>query len=512
MKRILAAMLAVLLLSGCGANADYVPTGDGVSWDEDYTGPVNTRPQEETVQELTMVYYPNITMNPILCTDFTNRALISLLYQGLFVVDRDYQVQPMLCGKYSMSEDMRTYVFYVDEKATFSDGTAVRGQDVLATLLAAKESKYYGGRFLHVTSMELTADGGVQIKLKTACENLPILLDIPIIKESQLQSDYPLGSGPYVLDTAGSEWILRRRANWWCKAEDMAITAGAIGLVKAESNIQIRDNFQFFDVNFVCADPCSDRYADYRCDFELWDCETGVFTYIAFSEDSEVFASADVRAAVTHAVDRDMLSENLYRGFGRGASLPASPLSPYYNQSLAQRYAYEPSRFTQTLIDFGLDGREVIFLVNSDDSLRVRAARTVAEMLTECGLKVVMKEVSGNAYLYALRAREFDLYMGQTKLSANMDLSAFFSSNGALSYGGVDDVAAYALCQQALENHGNYFTLHQTVMDNGLLCPVLFCSQAVYASRGTVTNLTPARDNVCYYSIDKTMEGAYLRS
>ncbi len=72
-------------------------------------------------------------------------------------------------------------------------------------------------------------------------------------------------------------------------------------------------------------------------------------------------------------------------------------------------------------------------------------------------------------------------------------------------------MTAYNLCQQALENHGNYYTLHQTVMDNGLLCPVLFRSYAVYATRGLVTDLTPARDNIFYYQLDKTMEDALLK-
>ena len=512
MKRLLAALLALaLLLSGCGAKNEYVPTGDGLSYDEDYTGPMNTRPVEQTDQVVNMPYYAQVTMNPIQCTDYTNRALMTLIYQSLFVVDRHYQVQPMLCSRYSMAQDMRSYTFYVDEKATFSDGTNVRASDVVASLLAAKESKYYGGRFLHMTAIELSEDGGVQIKLDTACENLPILLDIPIIKESQLEAERPLGSGPYVLDTSSGEWVLRRRSNWWCKAVGMAVTAQTIGLRKAESNTQIRDDFQFADLNLVCADPCSDRYADYRCDFELWDCETGVFTYIAFCDLSTVFGSVEMRAALTYGLDRETMADDIYRGFGMGASLPASPLSPYYSQSLASQYAYDPERFAQVVKEQGMEGSEVIFLVNSDDSMRVRAARAVRDMLELGGLKVTMKEVSGSAYSYAFTAKEYDLYLGQTKLSANMDLSAFFAANGALSKGGVSNVGAYALCQQALENHGNYYTLHQTVMDDGLLCPVLFCTQAIYASRGNVTNLTPSRDNLCYYSIGKTMEKAFIR-
>lgn len=510
MKRIFALFLILLLLAGCSKQGDYTPTGDALSWDEDYTGPVNTRPIEQTEQELTMPYYADVTMNPLKCTDYTNRAFVSFLYQGLFVVDREYNVEPMLCGKYSMTEDMKSYTFYVDGAATFSDGSSVRAADVAATLLAAKESTYYGGRFLHITAVELSEDGGVTVKLDTACENLPILMDIPIIKESQLESDHPLGSGPYVLDTSGTEWLLRRRTNWWCKSE-MAVSANTIVMAKAESNIQIRDDFQFADVNLVCADPCSDRYADYRCDYELWDCESGVFTYIAFSDFSTVFDTPQIRAALTYAVDRDMLAENYYRGFGRSATLPASPLSPYYNKGLAEQYTYAPEKFQQVLTETGKEGSTVIFLVNSDDSLRVRAARVVADQLTQCGLVVTMKEVSGSAYTNALKNREFDLYMGKTKLSANMDLSAFFHTRGALSYGGVNDVEAYTLCLQALENHGNYYTLHQYVMDNGLLCPVLFCSQAVYAARGAITGLSPARDNICFYSIGKTMEKAFIR-
>jgi len=41
------------------------------------------------------------------------------------------------------------------------------------------------------------------------------------------------------------------------------------------------------------------------------------------------------------------------------------------------------------------------------------------------------------------------------------------------------------------------------VMDQGLLCPVLFCNYAVYTNRGVFENLSPARDNVFCYSIGK---------
>ena len=152
--------------------------------------------------------------------------------------------------------------------------------------------------------------------------------------------------------------------------------------------------------------------------------------------------------------------------------------------------------------------KTVVLLVNSDDSMRVRVARDIRDMLEDCGLAVEMKELSTSAYTRALRNKEYDLYLGQTKLSANMDLSPFFAANGAMSYGTINDVALYTLCLESLANYGNYYSLHQRVMEDGRLVPILFRSYAVYATRGLLTGLSPARDSVFYYSLGKTMEHA----
>ena len=515
MKRTVALLLSFIMVlglcSGCGRDdTPYVPTGDGLTWDQDYTGPTVTAAGEEEEQVLTLTYYPDRSMNPLLCTDFTNRALFSLLYQSLFTVDRNYNIEPQLCSSYKVSQDMKTYTFYL-ENATFTDGSALTAQDVAATLQAAKDSDIYSGRFSHVTGITPSEDGGVTVTLDTAYENLPLLLDIPILKQDQLEMDQPLGTGPYYMDTTAQIPLLRRNSAWWCSAE-MLITAPAITLTIAEDAADIRDAFEFENLSLVCADPGSDRYADYRCDYELWDCENNIFVYLGCNMDSAVFSVPEVRAALTYAIDRETLAADYYRGFARAASLPASPLSPYYSQVLASKYAYDGgSAFTQAVADAGLTGSTVMLLVNSDDSLRVRVARAIGDMLTAAGLTVQMQELSTKGYTQALQVRNYDLYLGQTKLSANMDLSAFFSSRGALKYGNLSDVGMYTLCTESLANHGNYYTLHKSIMDDGRLCPILFRSYAVYATRGLLTGLTPARDNVFYYSLGKTMENALIQ-
>ena len=502
----MACITVLSLLSGCQTEESaYIPTGSGLTMDDELVGA--TQPQESE-QSLTLTYYPDRTINPLLSTDFTNRTIFSLLYQSLFAVDRSYGVEPQLCQSYRVSQDMKTYTFYIAD-ATFADGSRLTVEDVASSLISARESTYYGGRFTYISDITISEDGGVTVSTSVPMENLPLLLDIPIIKATQLQENAPLGTGPYYLDTSAQTPVLRRNTLWWCGA-DMVVTAPAITLLKATSISDIRDDFEFNGLDLVCADPGSDRYADYRCDYELWDCETGIFLYLACNMESPVFSDPDIRAALTYAIDRDTLAADYYRGFARAASLPISPQSPYYSATLAARYAYDPEKFAQTVASHSAAKKEIVLLVNADDSLRLRVARAIAESLNSAGMKVVMSELGTKDYQNALKKKSFDLYLGQTKLSPNMDLSVFFSSKGALKYGGISDPATATLCTEALANHGNYFTLHKKVMDEGLLCPILFRSYAIYATRGLVTGLTPSRDNVFYYSLGRSMEKALL--
>lgn len=512
MKRLVAWVLCLcMLLCGCSKSTDdpYTPTGNGLEYGPGETGPATPPPQEEVAASFSLPYYKDKSLNPYTCNDFTNRVLFSLLYQSLFSIDSSYTVRPQLCKTYSVSQDMKTYTFTL-EKATFSDGKTITAADVVASLNAAKEGDYFKGRFFHIT--EILAEGeAVIIKLNVPFEDLPTLLDIPIVPASQVAAEKPIGSGPYTFHTAAVGDSLRKRANWWCSAK-LPINADTISLYAAADATDIRDQFEFFDLTVSCADPGSDRYVDYRCDYELWDAENGIFLYLATSANSEVFQNISVRSALTHAIDRAGIVKEFYRGFASPATLPASPRSPYYSQILAERYTYDADKFSQAVMTAGFMDKPVTLLVNRDDSLRLRVARSIEKMLEAGGLNVTIKDLSGNSYLSALKKREYDLYLGQTRLSPNMDLSSFFHTYGDLSWGGVNDVGTYNLCLQALENYGNYFTLHKQVMDQGLLCPILFRNYAIFTDRGVLPDLTPARDNLFYYSTGKTLSDAKLKS
>ena len=155
---ILVAVLTVSLLGGCVVENEeaYVPTGNALVMEGQDPNSVNPTVETER-QEFSLAYYPDRSLNPLICNDYTNRVLLSLIYQGLFAVDGNYKAHPMLCESYRVSPNSKTWTFYLHSGVTFSDGTWLKPEDVLASYEAARESKYYGGRFAHISSIEIAA-------------------------------------------------------------------------------------------------------------------------------------------------------------------------------------------------------------------------------------------------------------------------------------------------------------------------------------------------------------------
>lgn len=144
-------------------------------------------------------------------------------------------------------------------------------------------------------------------------------------------------------------------------------------------------------------------------------------------------------------------------------------------------------------------------LVNSDDSARVNIARSIAATLTDLGLPCSTLEYGAAAYKTCLQNSNFDIYLGLTRLSPTMDLTDFFRPWGEMGWGGLANDHLYDLTLKSLENSGTYSSLYKLLADDGRIIPLMFGHYNVYAQRGLIPDLNPARDNVFYYSLGKNM-------
>lgn len=489
MKRLLAlCLLLALLLCACSA------AGQPTQATEQPTEETTAAPTETAAAPKTfgLSYLPEHGFNPYTCTATVNRAAFSLLYESLFVVSPHFRAEPLLCESFTASEDGKTYRYTLVSGVSFSDGTPLTAQDAAASLRAAQQSALYSGRLAHMLSVTADDDRTLTVTLDTAYENFSLMLDVPIVSAATVQSSTPLGTGPYYLDGE----VLRRSSRWW-QTQAPAVTAETIELQAAKTPNDIRDNFEFGSTDLVYCDPNSPAAVGYRCDYEAWEAPAPILHYVGFNLYSGWFTNVALRRAFTYGVDREAMTSAVYNGFAQAATLPCSPASDLYDAQLAAQYAYSATAFQAAIHNAGVPTSETdcpVLLVCSDDPARVRAAEYLSSSMQENGFFLKVRSLGREAYVAALQAGNYDAYLGEVRLTANFDLSEFFRTGGALSYGAVADASLAGLC--TLGNSGSYADLCARLLDTVPFCPIVFKSYEVCVSRGAIASISPGVDCV----------------
>lgn len=525
------------IISGSDAASDDTPASSGES--------TQVAPVTETSNTLSgygLAYQAEYGLDPYDCMSLNNRVLLSFLYEPLFAVTRDFEVQPVLAEGYDVSGDGMTTTVYLRRGVTFHDGSAFTARDAVWSIEQARGSDYYGSRFYALSNVTASDDYTLVLTTSIAYECLPLLLDVPITRDTSADvtsdapssddsasddsdsdnltsddsavpeensapgsavSDVPIGTGPYRWASAAR---LERFSAWW---QDTAPLADfpSITLYDADTAAEIRDHFEYKDVNLVLTDPNSSAYVSFHNDYELWNGTTTVMQYIGYNLTGNVFSNYGLRSAITYAIDRDTLVGELTGGFASAASLPCTPDASFYDARQANSYSYSPSRYYEQLESASvrdMDGDGVLdlyvtslgyavpvrgtMIVCSSSYQRVQTATAIVAALNELGFDLTLKTLDYDEFSQALLYGNFDLYYGEVRLSANFDLSPFFRVGGSLSYGALSDSYMANLCNLALANNGNNYNLYERLCGRGYLTPVLFKNYAVYTTRGSVSD------------------------
>lgn len=521
MRRTLCALLALTLLlsllSGC-ARVDMSWFTDRFKSDSEAAAdpaPADT-PQQETTAVVTEVlteletfglaYQPDYGLHPYNCESLNNRVIFSFLYEPLFAVTQELEAVPVLAKDYSVSGDGTVTTVTLQTGVRFHTGQPMTAEDVVYSLEQSRGTAYYGSRLRDVSSIEAADEQTVVLTTTVAYDELPLLLDIPIIQKDSMEQEVPPGTGPYRFESAAR---LVRNTDWWQDSEPL-VDYDEITLTSVSTTAEIRDNFEYESINMVLTDPNSSAYAGFHNDYELWEDATCILQYIGYNIGSRVFSNYGLRSAITYAVDRDTIVSDLMGGFASAATLPCQPSSKLYDARLALKYGYSMENFylqleSASVEDMDHDGILDLYvpslgyavpvsgtmLVCATSYQRVQAATKIVNDLNELGFDLTLKSVDYEEYLSLLRAGNFDLYYGEVRLSPNFDLSPFFQSGGSLTYGSLADSTMQSLCNRMLVNSGNSYNLYQRLCERGYLTPVMFKNYAVYTTRGSVTE--PAR-------------------
>lgn len=473
-----------LLLGGCAGAPEPVPSA---------TPTPSAAPSEAA--EFALACYPAAGFHPITGENRTNLALAGLVYEGLYALDQQFQPEAQLCAEGVQADDGLSWTFTLRAGVTFSDGSPLTAAEVKASLDLARTSTLYASRFRDITGVT-AGEGAVTVTLSQANGELPALLDIPIVKET---GDMPLGTGPYVLTQSGETWSLTARQGWW---QGEALPLQTIPLRSIQETDDLIHAFDTRDIALVSTDLTGTNALGFSGSFDTVDYPTSVMLYVGFNVTSGPCRSAAVRQALLRTFDRASVSTVLYASHAQPAVMPISPASPYYPDSLEEELAYAPQQAAQLLEEAG-GGRSLKFVAPSGNSARAASAELLANGLTELGFQVELRLLTWSDYLAALEAGEFDLYLGEVRLTADFDLTALLTAGGSLNYGGYADEQAALLLQQyrAVSGQGRDLSarrLYQRLAEEPPFAVLCFKNWSVLTQWSRISNLTPTQQNVFY--------------
>lgn len=497
MRRLLSLLLSAgLLLTLCACGGQPASSASVSGSGSASSGSAGSQEVSEAFS-FSLPVFPDFSLHPTLGANRANLTLAPLLYEGLFLVDESFEAVPVLCEQYSASEDKLMWTFTLRSGITFSDGTPLTGQAVAEALeLARSEQSRYHTRLADISSIT-SEENTLTITLTRPNGNLPALLDIPIAHGS---GDRPSGTGPYVLTVSGDQLSLTAREGWW---QGKSLPFQTIPLYSASKSDELIYAFDAGNISLLDVDLMATNAMGYGGNYQTWDYATTDLIYLGFNTASGACRSAQVRLAISAAIDRQAIVQTTYASHAAASVLPVHPDSLLFAQDIADGLGYAPDKLAGQLEELGLEGRELRLLVNSENEAKVSAAQLIAYQLNSAGLSVQVEQLSYEDFTAALSQGSFDLYLGETVLTADFDLSPLLSSSGSLNYGRWRNSTCDGLLS-ALRAAGSgerilaAADLFSHLAEQMPIAPLLFKNGSVLTQWGRLTGLTPIRGNVFY--------------
>ena len=497
-KKLCALLLALAMtLSLCGCWEEEEKTDD--FWNEDV--PLEEEvPQPTTrISAFALPYLSNQTLDPVACVDGIQQTVGALLYEGLFALDETFAVQNVLCRDYTYDTAKRTYTFYLRENVTFSDGSLLSVTDVLSAYRRAAASERYAARFENIASMHI-ANGALVVTLAKENSAFPALLDIPIVKSGSEKNLVPLGTGPYLFLTDNEGACLTRNGDWW---RSEALPLERIALVPARDNSTASYLFSSYDTHLLVSDLTATGSGGSFGESDVYDADSTTMLYLGFNTQRTPLKSSALRCATSAAFDRDAIVSTLLSGHARPAQFPISPCAALYPDDLNTPAV----SYTQALSDARITDAhsvELTLLVNEEGSFKRSVAEYLCRQLSVGALTVTLRAVPWEDYLKALVSGDFDLYLGEARLTADWNTTALIGTDGSLNYGGYADQEMDRLLAAFLadENELTAQAYFRHFAASAPIAPICFKAISTQIPAGLAEGLAPTAQDP-FYNFDR---------
>ncbi|MBR6939685.1 MAG: ABC transporter substrate-binding protein [Clostridia bacterium] len=416
MKKLISVLLLICILSAfltsCGPETENPDVDDNLS---------TTDLSQNTLK---LAYSKNDSLNPLIAETVINTQIAGLVFDGLFKLDKGYEPKPVIAKSFVIGSSMVT-VTVNDVK--FSDGSDVTVEDIIFSFNAAKTSAAYEKQLSNIKSVNIGSSNSVIFNLETPDPYVLSCLDYPVIKQKS-NADMPIGAGRYSYQKDGvNVYLVVNQYKTMFKPVYRTIFLEAV-----HDSDSFQSSLVIGNTSFYYNDLSDGTYS--RLNAKNVDMGINNLVYVGFNCNDSFFSDSRARLAVSYAIDRETIAKSAFRSHARAASTPFNPDWYVIDNSVKPvKQDFERAKALLKEAEIEPKTREVTILYNSENEFKSEAAEMIEESLEEIGFIVRLKGYNPEAYMYDIKSGAFDMYIGEVKLTDNMDLSPIFS--GDSSYG-----------------------------------------------------------------------------
>lgn len=422
-KRIIALLSAICLLctcfAGCGNN-------DGGDDNSNITQVTDVKQTDDNNFKLS--YTQADSLDPFKATTQNNQVLASLVFEPLFDIDESYEISPNIATGYAFT-DGKTLRVDINPQLTFSDGSKIDIDDVVFSVKAAMKSDAYGSALTDISSVSQNGNS-VIIYLKHENPYAVNLLTFPICSMQDDENGFPIGSGryKYQLNSDGKTVLVVNKESGF----DPYITT--INLVNIAAADSIDNAVNIGNISYAFRDMSADTSKRLSCAKKAINMNNLI--YLGVNSYSGITADAQIRKAISLAVDRTVIAESAYSGYATPATSTFNPnFKAVENINLFSLNA-DVNTARQTISQSSYAGKSlnISILVNNNENRRA-AANLIKSQLEAVGFTVTIDRQNYSDYIRKIENNNFDLYIGEVKLGDDMSLYPFFDEGGGTRYG-----------------------------------------------------------------------------
>lgn len=395
---------------------------------------------------LNLPYNQSDSFNPYTAKTNVNRYLCGLLYDSLTAVNADFTCQNILANSVNISGNTCKVTL---KNAVFSDGSAVNAEDITYSFSAAKNSQSrFAANLTSISSAKVYDNKTVIFTLAKHDAYAANLLTFPVFKKGSDKitnsagiSLPPTGSGKYTVNT--EKEILEANEKYSFGIPSIK-TIRLINAAGEEALSHIVD-IGAVDVYYTSLDDCKIlRMQGKRKNMVL-----NNLVFLGFNLKNNICKNTNFRQAVSAALSRDKICEDAY--FTNAVSATGI-FHPNWSevssiQSIANTANTDISIENLNQIGYNItsDSRYAVnsagqelsvnLLVNKENQFRCKAADLIVTQLSAVGIKVNLESVPFAQYKSRLENGQFEMYLAESNILNNMDVSQLLCSGGSMAFG-----------------------------------------------------------------------------